>query len=370
MLEESIKSYDEGHLRIPNYGDIVLQNSWLSKDNKEYRFDRHAASNTKRFLSVAFSRYIDKAKKGNIKKGDIRKKRKDGKEKGFPRFKSKKYCKNSYSNYNRENVYIDSDNHLIKIPCLGWVKYNPREKSIPDDWIIRHITISKTNTGKYYCSICFQYSIDIEYILKNKDKNNNLNILGIDYSSASLYVDSNGNKANYPKYYRSNQQRLRILQQKFSRQQKGGKGRDKTLNKIRILHEKISNQRKDFLHKLSTSITKKFNIICVEDINMQNMSQCLRLGKSTMDNGFGMFREMLSYKQERIPYHKLIRVDQRLFPSSKRCSKCGNIKSELKLSDRIYKCNKCGLEIDRDLNAAINLKQYAFNYINGLNILC
>ena len=368
MLEESIKSFDNGKLMIPNYGDIVLQNSWMSKDNKEYRFDRHAASNTKLFLRSAFDRYRDKAKKSNNKKGDT-KKRKDGREKGFPRFKARKYCKNSYTNYNAWcSCHIDNDNHLIKIPCLGWVKYNPREKNISDDWKIKHITISKSNTGKYYCSICFEYSIDIEYILKNKDKNNN--IIGLDYSSSSLYVDSEGNKGNYPKYYRSSQQRLRLLQQKFSRQRKGGKNRENTLNKIRILHEKISNQRKDFLHKLSTSITKKFRIICVEDINMRDMSQCLRLGKSTMDNGFGMFREMLSYKQDRIPYHELIRVNQWIFPSSKRCSKCGHVKSELKLKDRIYECNECGKVIDRDINAATNLKQYAFHQINGLKILC
>ena len=359
MLEASIKSYDDGQLTIPSYGDIVLQNSWLSKDNKEYKFDREGASKTNYFLRTIFTKYFNNIQKGNIRI------RKDGRPRGFPRFKSKKYSKNRYSNYNRKNVHIDNNNHLIKIPCLGWVKYNPREKNIPDNWKIRHITISKSNIGKYYCSICFEYSIDID----NIQKNNDLNILGIDYSSSSLYVDSNGNKANYPKYYRSNQQRLRILQKKLSRQQKGSANREKTLNKIRILHEKISNQRRDFLHKLSTSITKKFGVICVEDIDMQNMSQCLHLGKSTMDNGFGMFREMLLCKQERIPYHKLI-LANKWFPSSKRCSKCGNIKSELKLSDRIYKCNECGLIIDRDLNAAINLKQYAFNYINGLNILC
>ena len=360
MLESSIKSYDDGQLKIINYGDIVLQNSWLSKDNKEYRFDRHAVSNTKQFLHSAFSRYFENVQKGNIKI------RKDGRPRGFPRFKSKKHCKNSYTNYNAQrDSKFDFDNHQIKIPCLGCVKYNPREKEIPDDWKIKHITISKSNIGKYYCSICFQYSIDIE----NIQNDNKLNILGIDYSSASLYIDSEGNKVDYPKYYRSNQQRLRILQKKFSRQQKGSDNREKTLNKIRILHEKMSNQRRNFLHKLSTSITKKFSIICVEDINMQNMSQCLHLGKSTYDNGFGTFREMLSYKQERIPYHKLI-LANKWFPSSKRCSKCGHIKSDLKLKDRIYKCNECGLTIDRDINAAINLKQYAFNYINGLNILC
>ena len=361
MLELSIKSYDDGQLRIPNYGDIVLQNSWLSKDNKEYKFDRHSVNNVKQFLHSAFSRYFDNIKNGNIKM------RKDGKPRGFPRFKSKKYCKNSYTSYHSEQTHIDFNNHQIKIPCLGWVKYNPREKEIPDDWKIRHATISKSTTNKYYCSICFEYSIDIEYILKNK--NNNLNILGIDYSSASLYVDSEGNKANYPKYYRSNLDRLRILQKKFSRQQKGSINGEKTLRRIRILHERISNQRKDFLHKLSTSITKKFDVICVEDINMRNMSQCLRLGKSTYDNGFGTFREMLLYKQERILHHKLI-LANKWFPSSKKCSKCGHAKSDLTLKDRIYKCKECDNVIDRDINAAINLKQYAFNYINGLNMLC
>ena len=360
MLESSIKSFDNGKLIIPNYGDIVLQHQWLSKDNKEYKFDRHAASNTKQFLRESFSRYFENIQKGNIKT------RKDGRPKSFPRFKSKKYCKNSYTNYNAWcSCHIDNDNHLIKIPCLGWVKYNPREKNISDNWKIRHITISKSNTGKYYCSICFQYSIDID----NIQKNNNLNILGIDYSSSFLYVDSEGNNASYPKYYRSNLDKLRMLQKQFTRQQKGSVNRKKTLNKIRILHERISNQRKDFLHKLSTSITKKFDVICVEDINMRDMSQCLHLGKSTYDNAFGMFREMLSYKQDRIPYHKLI-LANKWYPSSKRCSKCGNVKSDLKLSDRIYKCDKCGNVIDRDLNAAINLKQYAFDYINGLDILC
>ena len=143
MLELSIKSYDDGQLRIPNYGDIVLQNSWLSKDNKEYRFDRHAASNVKQFLRSAFDRYSDNVKKGNTKK------RKDGKPKSFPRFKSKKYCKNSYTDYNSQRYSkFDFDNHQIKIPCLGWVKYNPREKEIPNNWIIKHITISKSTTNQ------------------------------------------------------------------------------------------------------------------------------------------------------------------------------------------------------------------------------
>lgn len=128
MLESSLKSYDDGELIIPNYGDIVLQNPWLSKDNKEYCFDRHATSNTKEFLRSAFNKYFDNSKKGNIKM------RKDGRPKCFPRFKSKKYCKNSYTNYNSwRDSKFDFDNHLIKIPCLGWVKYNPREKLIPDD---------------------------------------------------------------------------------------------------------------------------------------------------------------------------------------------------------------------------------------------
>lgn len=185
----------------------------------------------------------------------------------------------------------------------------------------------------------------------------------MDYSSKSLYVDSNGDCAEYPKYYRNSQKKLRILNKQLSRKNNGSNNRGKTLICLRKLYEKISNQRKNFLHKLSSMITKYYDVICVEDIDMQNISQCLNLGKSTMDNSFGMFRNMLVYKQMRIPYHLLIYAN-RWYPSSKTCSSCGFINKNLILSDRIYHCPCCNNNIDRDYNAAINLKNYALDYIN------
>ena len=369
LLEKSIISYDnpEEEFHIPLYGDIVRENEFLDKSNKEFKFDRHAVSEERVFLNQAFARYFNGLKNDKIKI------RKDGKPQGFPRFKTRKHSKDSYSNYMGHTVHIKQHEHMIKIPRLKWVKYNPRERRIiPDDWIIKHITISKSTLGKYYCSICFEYEDDRDGLCGVgfvRHINDDIKILGLDYSSSSLYVDSNGDKANYPKYYRHAQKRLRMLNKQLSRRHRGSKGYNETLHRLRILHEKISNQRKDFLHKLSTAITKQNNVICVEDIDMKNISQCLRLGKSTIDNGFGMFRNMLHYKQDQIPYHIIIKADK-WYPSSKRCSCCGNINKDLALKDRVYHCHKCGNVIDRDFNAAINLVTYGMNEINKMKIDC
>ena len=121
-----------------------------------------------------------------------------------------------------------------------------------------------------------------------------------------------------------------------------------------VCHEKIRNQRKDFHHKLSHKLAETYDVIAVEDLNMKAMSWCLHLGKGIMDNGYGMFRDMLSYKLEERG-KKLIRID-RYYPSSKTCSKCGRIKKELSLSERIYDC-ECGNYMDRDVNAAINIRE-------------
>ena len=364
LLEKASSSYfdPEETFNIVNYGDIVDEYPFLNKSNKDFVFDRHAVNNTKTFLKRSFNNFFDKFKK----KKEFTKK---GKPKHFPRFKSKKHSKMSYTSYNaKRDACIDVNFHMIKIPCLGWVKYSLREKPIPSHWKICHVTISVVN-NKYYCSICFEYEDNrdgingYEFDLNPKRE---LRVLGLDYSSSSLYIDSNGDSASYPKYYRNNQKRLRILNKKFSRQQKGSKHYEETLSKLRDLYEHISNQRKDFLHKLSTSITKTYDVISVEDINMQQIGMKkgkFKLGKSTMDNSFGMFRDMLEYKQQRIPYHLLMRINK-WYPSSKTCSRCGFKVSELKLSQRTFACPNCGNIMDRDINAAVNLRNEALNILN------
>lgn len=360
LLEKASSSYfnPEETFNIVNYSDIVDEYPFLNKSSN-LKIDRHAISNEKDFLKKSFNNFFTKFKK----KMEFTK---NGKPKYFPKFKSKKYSKNSYANYHGEQTKIDVQSHMIKLPCLGWVKFNKREKLFPLHWKICHVTISKSSLNKYYCSICFEYEDNRDGINGDKfdlNPKRELRILGLDYSSSSLYIDSNGDSAEYSKYYHNNQKRLRVLNKQLSRQQKGSKHYEETLSKLRELHEHISNQRKDFLHKLSTSITKMYDVISVEDINMRNMSQTLHLGKSTYDNAFGMFRDMLEYKQQRIPYHLLLRIDK-WYPSSKTCSKCNHKVDELKLSQRIFVCPNCGYTLDRDTNAAINLRNEALNILN------
>ena len=365
LLEKAYESYfdPEETFHIVNYGDIVAEYEFLQ--DKSLKIDRHAISNEKMFLKKAFKRFFDN-------KGSIIKYRKDGKPKHFPRFKSRKYSKNSYTNYNAKYKGFDIDytTHMIKLPCLGWVKFNKREKPVPSHWNECNVTISRSH-NKYYVSICFEYEDDTPGINSDIDEfkiyipNRNISILGLDYASKCLYVDSNGESALYPRYYRHSQKRLRMLNKQLSRRQKGGKNYEKTRSKVSKLYDHIANQRKDFLHKLSTSITKMYDVICVENIDMKAISQCLHLGKSTYDNAFGMFREMLMYKQKRIPYH-IVYYNDKWYPSSKTCSCCGFINKDLKLSDRVFICPKCGNIIQRDHNAAINLKNNALSSLNEI----
>ena len=357
FIEVLCKHYERDEpLRVPtNY-------SWIDEDwlfDRSIIIDRGSFSRVWSDVKSAISKYYDKIRdnKGNIKF------RKDGKPRGFPRFKSKKHDKDSYSDYiSIDRLFVDYSNHQIKLHRLGMVDFDKREKPIPSDWKMKHYTISR-KAGKYYCSICFEY--------ENRFIHKGLNCIqiddaskyiGLDYKSDGLYIDSNGQCAEYPKYYRQSQRKLRTLQKKYSRQQKGGKNREKTRLKIQQLHDHISNQRKDLLHKLSTAITKQYDVICVEDIDMRAMSQCLHLGKSTLDNGFGMFRDMLIYKALRQPMKYLVKVG-RFFASSKTCSFCGYKLDELKLSDRVFYCPRCKHSIDRDFNAAINIRDEGFRII-------
>ena len=177
--------------------------------------------------------------------------------------------------------------------------------------------------------------------------------IGLDYSSPLFYVDSEGRSPEFPKPFRTAEAKLANEQHKLSRMKRGSKNYNKQLLKVQKLHEHIANQRKDFLHKLSREIANSYDNVCAEDINLRGIASGLRLGKSTNDNGFGMFRNFLEYKlgeQGKL----LIRID-RFYPSSKMCSVCGYIKDDLTLEDRIYVCPSCGSVVDRDKNAAINI---------------
>ena len=341
MLADKIESYKET-------GKFVSVTPAKYKEEYPYlkEVDSLALANVQLNLQTAFRNTFDKSRK---------------KKNGFPKFKSSKHSRKSYTTNNQKGTVSILDNR-IKLTKIGKVKAEIHRKP-EENWIIKSATISLESDGKYYVSVLFQfdefksnYVPDIE------------NAIGLDYASEGLYVDDKGNKGSNHKYYRESHEKLAKAQRKLSRKKGSKKGEEKSSNylkqlkKVNKIHSHIANQRKDNLHKLSTEIANQYDVVCVESLNMKSMSnKGFGNGKATLDNGYGMFLNMLEYKlAERNKY--FVKVDK-WFPSSQICHNCGTLHPEMKdLGKRMMKCD-CGLEMSRDHNAAINIKK------EGLRIL-
>ena len=285
--------------------------------------------------------------------------------KGIPKFHAKAmgYC--SY----RTACQYPSRNNKLKQPTVrleGDTLYLPKLKggvklvlhrSLPADARIENVTLSMETDGSVRASICYSYTLLVDMTLQEAAMSGalpeDITFLGLDYSQQDFYVDSEGRKANCPKYYRKSEERLALLQRRLSHKEKDSRNYQKLLGQIRKLHTKIRNQRNDFLQKESTRLVSGYDVIVVEDLDLRGMGGALSLGKNLHDNGFGMFREMLAYKLQR-KGSCLVKVD-RWFPSSKTCSRCGHVLDSLELSDRTYTCPVCGMAMDRDENAAVNI---------------
>ena len=268
------------------------------------------------------------------------------KKAGFPKFKSKRCSKRSYTtNCVSENIIIRDK--MIRLPKIGFVRMK-QHRNIPDDYKLKAVTVSQSASGKYYASILFEYENQVSQTELQ-------NFLGLDFSMRELYVDSNGNCPAFPRYYRLSEKKLKKEQRKLSKMMKGSKNREKQRIKAAKLHEKVANQRKDFLHKQSRQITNAYDCVCIENLNMQAMSQSMNFGKSVSDNGWGMFTTFLKYKLEEAG-KKLIKVDK-FFASSQLCSVCGYQNPDTKdLSVREWTCPCCKTHHDRDTNAAVNIR--------------
>ena len=270
---------------------------------------------------------------------------------GCPRYKSKHRSRQCYTT-NVVNGNIRIEGRHIRLPKIGMVRIR-LHRDIPEGWTLKNVTVVKEPSGKYYASLLYEVP-ESENQADREDVEKRY--LGIDYAMDGLAVISDGTRAAYPKYYRQAEEKLAREQRKLSHCVKGSHNYERQKRRVAVIHEKVRNQRKDFLHKLSRQLADEYDVIGVEDIDMKAMSRSLHFGKSVMDNGYGMLRSMLSYKLEE-QGKELIKVD-RFFPSSKRCSCCGRIKADLTLSDRIYRC-ECGACMDRDVNAAINIRMEA-----------
>ena len=323
MLEDKINYYKEFGIKLKNTPAMY---------KKEYEFlkevDSLALSNVQLNLESAYNNFF---RKNKIK---------------FPKFKSRKN-KQSYTT-NNQNGTIKIDNDFIKLPKIGYIKLK-QHRNIPNNYILKSAAVSKTKSGKYYVSILFEYENQIQEVIPHS-------FIGLDYSMHELYVDSNGNEAKYPGFYRKSLEKLKKEQRKLSNMVKGSNNFYKQVKRIANIYEHITNQRKDFLHKLSKNIVSTCDVVCIEDLNMQSMSQCLNYGMSIHDNGWGMFIRMLEYKLENLG-KKLIKIDK-FFPSSQTCSYCGYQNKDTKnLSVRDWNCPNCSKHHNRDINAAVNIKK-------------
>ena len=322
MLEDKISYYKEFHKKLDNTPAMYKNDFPFLKE-----VDSLALSNVQLNLQSAYNNFFKNPKSN------------------YPKFKSKRRNKLSYTT-NNQNGTIRIENGYIKLPKIGLVKVK-QHRIIPDNYILKSATVSKTNSGKYYVSILFEYENQVQEVKPHS-------FIGLDYSMHELYIDSNGNKADYPRFYRKSLDKLKYEQIILSKMVKGSNNYNKQKIKLAKIHEHISNQRKDFLHKLSRNMVNTYDCVCIEDLNMKSMSQCLNFGKSVNDNGWGMFIRMLEYKLENLG-KKLSKVDK-FYASSQICNCCGYQNKETKnLSIRTWICPNCSEYHNRDENAAINI---------------
>lgn len=271
--------------------------------------------------------------------------RKPKKERKFrhPTFHSKRGSKQSYrTNLTNGNIAVQND--ALKLPKLGWIKFR---KSQEIQGRIISVTVRRNAAGKYFASV--QVEVDVQLLLISE------RAVGLDLGIKTFLIPSEGEPVGNPKHYRANLKRLKRASRVMSRRVKGSNRRQRAKTKLAKTHERITNLRRDFLQKLSTTFIRQYGVICIEDLRVSNMVRNCSLAQSIMDAGWGEFRRQLEYKAEWYG-RKVIAIDS-FFPSSQMCHDCGFKNPAVKnLSVRKWTCPNCDETHDRDLNAALNVR--------------
>ena len=322
---------------------------WLKEVNSQ------SLQQAKRNLQDAYTRYF---------KG----------QNGFPKRKKKKDDKQSFQITQRYKINLTSS--MIFLPGIGWMKIklhrdllppeimnNFIEKTIVDGETIierdlnteflRTATVRRTPSGKYYISILTEDKEEYPEVQEYSESTT----VGVDVGLKEFAILSTGEKIENPKFLKKSLKRLKTLQRRVSRKVKGSKNRRKAVRKLAKLHEKISNQRNDFQHKVSNNLISENQAVAVESLNIEGMKKNHKLAQAISDASWGGFVSKLEYKAKKIG-KTIIRISQ-WEPSTKNCNVCGYHNKDITLDVRNWKCPECGTEHDRDINAAINIKKFA-----------
>ena len=271
----------------------------------------------------------------------------------YPRFKAKKRSKDSVKFIN--HVHFDFDNWTVKLPKLGKVKLCMNRTFDQSTCKQGTCTVSRDHCGTYWCVIVV---VDLQPKLA-KTKLAKDNAIGVDLGIKDYAILSDGTKFSNPKHLEKSQKTLSHLQKVFARKGKDSNNHERMRIKVAKCHRSITNKRNDFLHKLSTHLVRNYDTICLEDLNVKGMEQNHSLARAIQSASWSEFVRQLTYKSEW--YGKNVLFIGRFEPSSKLCHNCGYVKQDLKLSDREWTCPVCGERHDRDVNAAKNIKEIAFD---------
>lgn len=276
---------------------------------------------------------------------------------GYPRFKRKKYDRDSFTSCNHvtggsATIYITKNAVRMTKAGLIRAKFPRRPRS---GWKLTRVTVERTKTGKYYGYLLFACPVrQPEPVQPTEGRT-----IGLKYSMAHFYVTDGGLVADPPHWLRQSQDKAAAIQRKLSRLRQGSRNYQELVQRYRLLHEHIANQRRDFLHKESRRIANAWDAVCIREDSIRAISEELG-GSGVLDSGFRMFREMLRYKLER-QGKQLLEVD-RFAPTTRVCSVCGAVNNSLSRKARRWVCPVCGTKHERGKNAAVNIKARGLAY--------
>lgn len=321
---ESFNSYDKDsnpNPKIINKSDLIIDKPWLSEVSAA------ALQQKVRDFRETTKQFFSKTRKKKINR---------------PCFKKK----SDNQSYRLPNQKFSIKGNRIRLEKIGFVKM-VIDRKIPEGSKILSCTISMNCCNQYFVSIA------VDMVIQPKSRTGKS--VGVDLGLKSFATLSDGMVIDNIRFFRDKQSEIAKIQRHLSRKTKGSNRYRKNKTKIARLHNKVANRRNNFFHNITTYLVDNYDVICIEDLNVSGMLSNHKLAKAISDTSFHQFRTMLEYKCKW--YGKELSIIDRFYPSSKTCSNCGWKKDDLALSDRVFECGNCGIKIDRDLNAAINIER-------------